>query len=86
MSDERVLRAVMDSGQLTRAELATRTGLSKPTVSDSVLRLTAAGLLRDTGERTSGRGRVGLYYGLGGGRRHRPRDERPPLRCRRPDH
>ena len=64
MSDERVLRAVMDDGRLTRAELATRTGLSKPTVSESVRRLTEAGLLRDTGERTSGRGRVGLYYAL----------------------
>ncbi len=54
----------MDEGQLTRAELATRTGLSKPTVSDSVARLVKAGLVRDTGERTTGRGRVGTYYAL----------------------
>jgi predicted NBD/HSP70 family sugar kinase len=64
LSDEHVLRALMADERLTRAELASRTGLSKPTVSESVRRLTAAGLLRDTGERTSGRGRVGLYYAL----------------------
>jgi predicted NBD/HSP70 family sugar kinase len=64
LTDEHVLRAFMSEGRLTRAELATRTGISKPTVSESVRRLTAAGLLRDTGERTSGRGRIGSYYAL----------------------
>lgn len=64
LSDAHVLGAVMDVGRSTRAQLATRTGLSKPTVSDSVRRLTDAGVLRDTGERTTGRGRVGLYYAL----------------------
>ena len=64
LSDEHVLRALIDEPRLTRAGLATRTGLSKPTVSDSVRRLTSAGLVRDTGERTTGRGRVGTYYTL----------------------
>ena len=64
MSDERVLAAVMDAGRQTRAELAARTGLSKPTVSESVRRLTEADVLCDTGERTTGRGRSGLYYAL----------------------
>lgn len=64
LTDEHVLRAVLDQRRLTRAELAARTGLSKPTVSDSVRRLCEAGLLTDTGERTTGRGRVGSYYGL----------------------
>ena len=64
LTDEHVLRAFMTDGRLTRAELATRTGISKPTVSESVRRLTAAGLLQDTGERTSGRGRIGSYYAL----------------------
>ena len=54
----------MAQRRLTRAELAARTGLSKPTVSDSVRRLCEAGLLADTGERTTGRGRVGSYYAL----------------------
>lgn len=53
--------------RLTRAELATRTGISKPTISESVRRLDAAGLVADTGERTTGRGRVGSYYGLAPG-------------------
>ncbi|QJY45342.1 ROK family transcriptional regulator [Pseudonocardia broussonetiae] len=64
LTDEHVLRALTEVRQLTRAELAARTGLSKPTVSDSVRRLCEAGLLVDTGERTTGRGRVGSYYGL----------------------
>ena len=59
LTDEHVLRALMAQRRLTRAQLATRTGLSKPTVSDSVRRLCEAGLLADTGERTKGRGRVG---------------------------
>lgn len=64
LSDEHVLRALMDAGRLTRAELAVQAGISKPTVSESVRRLTEAGLVVDTGERTTGRGRIGTYYGL----------------------
>src|SRR3984885_5779520 len=66
MSDEAVLRALMDGPRLTRAELAVLTGLSKPTVGEAVRRLEAAGLVRDTGERTTGRGGVGTYYALAG--------------------
>jgi predicted NBD/HSP70 family sugar kinase len=64
LSDEHVLRALMAQRRATRAELAVATGLSKPTVSESVRRLSAAGVVVDTGERTTGRGRVGTYYGL----------------------
>jgi len=64
LTDEHVLRALMAEPRLTRAELAARTGISKPTVSESARRLSAAGLIGDTGARTSGRGRVGSYYGL----------------------
>ena len=64
LSDEHVLRALMELPRATRAELAVATGLSKPTVSESVRRLTEAGLVVDTGERTTGRGRIGTYYGL----------------------
>jgi predicted NBD/HSP70 family sugar kinase len=64
LSDEHVLRALMERRRATRAELAVATGLSKPTVSESVRRLSAAGAVVDTGERTTGRGRVGTYYGL----------------------
>jgi predicted NBD/HSP70 family sugar kinase len=64
LTDEHVLRALMETRRLTRAELASRTAISKPTVSNSVLRLTEAGMLRATGERAIARGGVGSYYSL----------------------
>jgi predicted NBD/HSP70 family sugar kinase len=67
ISDEHVLRALMTSRRLTRAELAVVTGLSKPTVGESVKRLEELRLVADTGERTPGgrgKGRVGSFYGL----------------------
>ena len=64
LSDEHVLNALMTEPRLTRAELASRTGISKPTVGESVRRLVNAGVVVDTGERTTGRGRVGSYYAL----------------------
>jgi predicted NBD/HSP70 family sugar kinase len=64
LTDESVLMAFLRTHRLTRAELSVTTGLSKPTVADSVRRLQAAGLVADTGERTSGRGGVGTYYAL----------------------
>jgi predicted NBD/HSP70 family sugar kinase len=67
MTDEHVLRALMQRRRLTRAELAAETGISKPTVGESVRRLTETGSVVDTGERTPGgrgRGRVGSYYAL----------------------
>ncbi|MGW6442045.1 ROK family protein [Lentzea sp. NPDC055074] len=67
ISDEHVLRSLMSARKLTRAELAVETGLSKPTVSESVRRLVESGLVADTGERTPGgrgKGRVGSFYGL----------------------
>ncbi|MEV6301373.1 ROK family transcriptional regulator, partial [Actinoplanes sp. NPDC051861] len=67
LTDEHVLRALMLHRRLTRAELATEIGISKPTAGESVRRLTERGLVADTGERTQGgrgRGRVGSYYAL----------------------
>ncbi len=64
LSDEHVLRVLMARRHATRAEIAAASGLSKPTVSESVRRLSASGAVVDTGERTSGRGRVGSYYAL----------------------
>ena len=64
MSDEAVLRALMGAPRLTRAEIAVVTRLSKPTAAESIRRLETAGLVRDTGERTNGRGGVGSYYAL----------------------
>ena len=62
LTDEHVLRALMQQRRST-CELAARTGLSKPTVSDSVRRLCEAGLLADTGQRTTGRGRAARTTG-----------------------
>jgi predicted NBD/HSP70 family sugar kinase/DNA-binding Lrp family transcriptional regulator len=67
LTDEHVLRALMQHRRLTRAELAAEIGISKPTAGESVRRLTERGLVADTGERTQGgrgKGRVGSYYAL----------------------
>jgi predicted NBD/HSP70 family sugar kinase len=69
-TDERVLRALMRHRRLTRAGLATEIGISKPTATESVRRLTGRGLIADTGERTPGgrgRGRVGTFYAISPG-------------------
>lgn len=67
LTDEHVLRALITDRRLTRAEISARTGISKPTIGESVRRLAEAGLVRDTGERTTGRGRIGTYYALAAG-------------------
>ncbi|MEV0801600.1 ROK family transcriptional regulator [Kribbella sp. NPDC050281] len=67
LTDEHVLTALMRRRRMTRAELAIETGLSKPTMGESVRRLTDAGVVADTGERSvggRGRGRVASYYAL----------------------
>src|ERR1700755_3401709 len=69
LTDEHVLRTLMRHPRLTRAELGAGPGITKPTVGESVRRLSEAGLVADTGERTAGgrgRGRVGSYYALAG--------------------
>lgn len=65
-TDRRLLEEVVTRGRVTRAELAATTGLSKPTVSEAVRRLTESGLLEAIGAQETGRrGRVGTFYGLG---------------------
>ncbi|MGO1052744.1 ROK family protein [Crossiella sp. CA198] len=65
-TDARLLAEVIARGRVTRAELATATGISKPTVSESVRRLVEAALLDATGPAETGRrGRVGTFYELG---------------------
>ncbi|WP_181772473.1 ROK family transcriptional regulator [Amycolatopsis pittospori] len=65
-TDRRLLDEVVSRGRVTRAELAATTGLSKPTVSEAVRRLTESGLLEATGAQETGRrGRVGTFYELG---------------------
>ncbi|MFC7622865.1 ROK family protein [Microlunatus sp. GCM10028923] len=67
LTDEHVLNELVAADRLTRAELSARTGISKPTIAESVRRLTDEGLLRDTGERSTGRGRAGSYFALADG-------------------
>lgn len=66
VTDRKLFDAVVSRERVTRAELATATGYSKPTVSESVRRLTDGGLLVATGPQETGRrGRVGTFYELG---------------------
>lgn len=62
LTDQHVLTTIFDHAPITRAELATRTGISKPTVSESVRRLSQAGLLAEAGTQTGRPGRIGTYY------------------------
>jgi predicted NBD/HSP70 family sugar kinase len=63
MTDRAVLDRIFATGRTTRAELASHTGISKPTISESVRRLTSAGVLRDSGTDLTGRrGRVATFY------------------------
>ncbi len=64
LTDEHVVRTLMAHRRLTRAEIAGLTGISKPTISEAVRRLAAAGTVVATGEQSAGRGRAGDYYTL----------------------
>lgn len=64
-SPSRMVLSVLLSGDpLTRPELAERTALSKPTISEAVRRLERLGLTRATGTRRGMPGRVPTYYGV----------------------
>ena len=64
ITDKTVMEQVFSRGQVTRFELAATTGISKPTISESVRRLESAGLLESAGTMTGRRGRVPTYYKL----------------------
>ncbi|WP_326946849.1 ROK family transcriptional regulator [Amycolatopsis sp. NBC_01307] len=65
MTDRAVLDHVFVHNRTTRAELAATTGISKPTISESVRRLETAGALRATGtDETGRRGRIATFYEL----------------------
>ncbi|HEU4349017.1 MAG TPA: ROK family transcriptional regulator [Actinoplanes sp.] len=63
-SGRAVLAALLDSVPLTRPELADRTSLSRPTISQVVRRLVDIGLIVDAGVRRGRPGRVPTYYQL----------------------
>ncbi|HKT00375.1 MAG TPA: ROK family transcriptional regulator [Rugosimonospora sp.] len=56
MNESAALAHLLEHGQLTRAELRDLTGLSKPTISDAVRRLTEAGLAVVVGHVSAGPG------------------------------
>ena len=66
-TDRLVLESVIDLGRRTRAEIAQATGVSKPTVSESVRRLGELGVLCEAGRQEGSRGRAGTYYELSAG-------------------
>ncbi|MDZ5441588.1 ROK family transcriptional regulator [Micromonospora sp. 4G57] len=63
-SGRMVLAALLDSVPMTRPELASRTSLSRPTISEVVRRLVEIGLIVDAGVRRGRPGRVPTYYRL----------------------
>ena len=66
LTDGTVLEQVFTHGRVTRFELAATTGISKPTISESVRRLELGGVLVSAGEMGGRRGRVPTYYELSG--------------------
>jgi predicted NBD/HSP70 family sugar kinase len=64
MSEQAVLETIFRDGPITRPEIATRTSLSKPTVSEAVGRLVAARLVHPAGERSGRRGRAPMAYAV----------------------
>ena len=64
LTDRHVLGQLIDEAALTRAELASRTGISKPTMSESVRRLESAGLVVESGKQSGKRGPSGTIYRL----------------------
>ncbi|MQY10721.1 N-acetylglucosamine repressor [Streptomyces sp. RB5] len=57
-----LLERLRRAGPASRAQLARDSGLSKPTVSSALAALETAGLVREAGTHTPGRGRVAVLY------------------------
>ena len=64
LSEQAVLETIFRDGPITRPEIATRTSLSKPTVSEAVSRLVSARIVHPTGERSGRRGRAPMAYAV----------------------
>src|SRR4051812_4480486 len=64
LNERRVLEVVLREGQISRAQLARETGLSKPMISLALARLEQGGLLREVGRTRGGRGATALLYDL----------------------
>src|SRR3954447_2299946 len=64
ITDRHVLDQLLAAEALTRADIAARTGISKPTISESMRRLESAGLVTEAGQQQGRRGRAGTFYSL----------------------
>ena len=64
LTDRHVFEQLLDHPELTRAELATGTGISKPTISESVKRLLNLGVLEESGRQQGKRGPAGTFCRL----------------------
>ena len=65
ITDSHVVDQLLATGAMTRAEIAAATGISKPTVSESVRRLERDGVVAEAGAAPSGRrGPAGVHYRL----------------------
>src|SRR6202046_623564 len=65
MNEQLLLGHIRDLGQVSRAELARLSGLSKPTVSLALAAVERSGLVRMAGQRTGVPGRAARPYGGG---------------------
>jgi predicted NBD/HSP70 family sugar kinase/biotin operon repressor len=64
LTDRHVVEQLLTTSPLTRAEIAARSGISKPTISDSVRRLLEAGVLVESGRQLGKRGPAGTFLTL----------------------
>jgi predicted NBD/HSP70 family sugar kinase len=62
MSQQIVFQTILHQGPISRADVARRTGLSRPTVSSVVAGLVTAGLITESGRRTGTPGRNAILY------------------------
>lgn len=64
INERSALEAIRRNGPVSRAEVARETGLSKPTVSLALAELARAGLVREVGRKTGGKGPSAILYEL----------------------
>lgn len=71
LTDRHFLRVLAESEEpLSRAEIASRSGISKPAISDAAVRLERGGIILDAGVRGGRRGGVATLYRINGLRGH----------------
>jgi predicted NBD/HSP70 family sugar kinase len=64
MNERTVLEWILSVGPLSRAQIARRSGLSKPTVSQALMALERSRLVREAGRTSGGKGPTAMLYEL----------------------